>query len=94
MNTHGVRAGIGSIVLAGALLAASASLTAADRDLLDVLLENGVITPEQHRSLIEKETLTAEDVLQPSRPEPAAAAPRSTTRWQKPWPRRSTATSR
>lgn len=36
---------------------------AADRDLLDILLENGVITQEQHDRLVDKESLSTEDLL-------------------------------
>lgn len=35
---------------------------AADRELLDILLANGAITAEQHRQLLDKEELTADDV--------------------------------
>jgi hypothetical protein len=38
---------------------------AADEDLLDVLLENGVITQEQYDELATRDSLTSEDILQP-----------------------------
>ena len=36
---------------------------AADKDLLDILLENGVITQAQYDKLMEKQTLTSRDIL-------------------------------
>jgi phosphate-selective porin OprO and OprP len=54
------------IVLVAALLCLATSTQAADQALLDILLENGAITAEQHRSLLEKETLTSEDIIEPA----------------------------
>lgn len=43
------------------------SVQAADEALLDILLENGVITQAQYDDLMQKESLTSEDILPPSR---------------------------
>jgi hypothetical protein len=43
-----------AIVVAGLVLGTPISAHAADSELLDILLENGVITAEQHARLMEK----------------------------------------
>ncbi len=53
----------GAILIAGLLLGTPTSALAADAALLDILLENGVITSEQHAVLMEKETLSSDDIL-------------------------------
>lgn len=59
-------------LLVCALAAPAAS--AADRELLEILLGNGVITQEQFDRLIRKETLTSKDIIgdAPAAPAPAA----------------------
>jgi hypothetical protein len=44
-------------------LASSAASVAADRELLDILLGNGVITQEQYDRLMKKPSLTSKDIL-------------------------------
>jgi hypothetical protein len=66
-------------VLTGFLLAGAGLAQAADKDLLDILLGNGVITQEQYEQLLQKEALKASDLgLAPAVPvvtaPPAAAA--------------------
>jgi len=51
------------MLLVGALLCMAAGTQAAEQALLDVLLENGVITAEQHSALLEKETLSSENII-------------------------------
>ena len=63
MDLYELRSGAASLLLGGLLFGVFNDAHAADRALLDVLLENGVITEEQHRVLIENETLTADDIL-------------------------------
>ena len=48
------------------IIMAPFSVQAADQALLDVLLENGVITQAQYDELMQKESLTSEDILAPS----------------------------
>ena len=52
-----------AILLAGLIFGIPTSAHAADAALLDILLENGVITAEQHAVLIEKEALSSDDIL-------------------------------
>ena len=42
---------------------ASPAAISADKDLLDILLANGVITPTQHAELMQKESLTSDDIV-------------------------------
>jgi hypothetical protein len=51
------------IVLVGALLCIAPGAHAAEQALLDILLENGVITADQHSALLDKETLSSEDII-------------------------------
>ena len=51
-----------SVLVFGFLLSCQVA-HAADRELLDILLENGVITQEQHDRLVDKESLSTEDLL-------------------------------
>jgi phosphate-selective porin OprO/OprP len=52
-----------TLLITGLLLGTLSSAHGADKALLDVLLENGIITQEQYDGLLEKETLTTEDIL-------------------------------
>lgn len=53
-------------VFAGVLLFLAPSAHAAEQALLDILLENGAITAEQHSALLEKDTLASEDIIDPA----------------------------
>jgi phosphate-selective porin len=53
-------------IVATAFAGATPSLSAADKALLDVLLENGVITRSQYERLLEKESLSSADILVPA----------------------------
>lgn len=53
-------------VLAGMLLCLAPGAQAAEQALLDILLENGAITAEQHSALLEKDTLSSEDIIDPA----------------------------
>ncbi len=63
MNLCGLRKGAGAMLVAGLVFTAPISAHAADAALLDILLENGVITAEQHATLMEKEPPSTGDVL-------------------------------
>jgi len=63
MNLCSLRSNASAVLLAGLFFGTPLSSHAADKALLDTLLENGVITPEQHAVLMEKEDLTSEDIL-------------------------------
>ncbi|MDH3988010.1 MAG: OprO/OprP family phosphate-selective porin [Gammaproteobacteria bacterium] len=63
MNLCSLRNSASAIVVAGLVLGAPIRAHAADSELLDILLENGVITEEQHALLMEKEALTSDDIL-------------------------------
>lgn len=52
-----------SLALAGALGAGSLPVLAADQALLDILLQNGVITQSQYDELMKKQSLTTQDIL-------------------------------
>ena len=56
---HGARI----LLVAGLVTVFLSNSHAADKALLDILLENGVITQQQYEGLLEKETLTTEDIL-------------------------------
>ncbi len=63
MNLCRFRNAASAILLAGLVFGTPTSAHAADAALLDILLENGVITSEQHAVLMEKEALTSGDIL-------------------------------
>ena len=63
MKLTSLRNSASAIVVAGLVLGTAISAHAADAELLDILLENGVITAEQHARLMEKEALTSEDIV-------------------------------
>ena len=73
MNLCSLRNSAGAILVAALVLGTSFSAYAADAELLDVLLENGVITAEQHALLMDKEKLTSKDIL-PAEPVSGVAA--------------------
>ncbi len=51
------------LVLAAALAQVTSVANAADRELLDILLQNNAITQEQYNSLIERDSISSEDIL-------------------------------
>ena len=51
------------IVLAAALAQVTTVANAADRELLDILLQNNAITQEQYNSLLERDSISSEDIL-------------------------------
>jgi phosphate-selective porin OprO/OprP len=51
------------VVLAVVACALSSSAIAADKELLDMLLSNGAITQEQYETLLERETISGDDIL-------------------------------
>src|SRR5210317_1149162 len=53
-------------LLLAAMLEMTSGANAADQELLDILLANGAITQEQYDGLLERDTLTSDDIL----PEP------------------------
>ncbi len=63
MNLCSLRNSASAILVAGLVLGTPIRAHAADSELLDILLENGVITEEQHALLMEKEALTSDDIL-------------------------------
>lgn len=69
MNFSKVRPGIKMLLVSGVLLGGLSSAQAADKELLDILLENNVINQAQHESLLAKDTLTTDDILKSEQPE-------------------------
>ncbi len=63
MRLTGLRNSASAIVVAGLVLGTPISAHAADAELLDILLENGAITAEQHAQLMEKEALASDDFV-------------------------------
>lgn len=59
---------INTLMLITSLTVSSAAISA-DKDLLDILLANGVITPAQHAELLQKETIIREDIVPQSDPD-------------------------
>jgi phosphate-selective porin len=64
INTHARLPIVFSAVIGAILMVFAGGARAADKGLLDVLLENGAITQEQYENLLEQETLTSADILQ------------------------------
>ena len=64
---------LASYSLAAALAGGSAAAMAADQELLDILLGNGVITQAQYDRLMKKDSLTSKDILGGGEPAPPAA---------------------
>jgi len=60
-----------SSLIAAALLGASFSASAADKGLLDILLENGAINQTQHEELMKKPSLTSQDFVASTAPSEA-----------------------
>jgi len=79
MNLSPMRIPATALLVAGLLFAVLPAAEAADKALLDVLLENGVITEQQYAALLEKESLTSEDILAAPRAEAAPAPATRTT---------------
>lgn len=63
MNFCKTQQRVRTMLFASLLSAMLSSVQAADKALLDVLMENGVITQEQYDGLMKKETLGVEDVF-------------------------------
>jgi phosphate-selective porin len=72
MALYKLRFTVRSLLVAGLVFGVVTSAHAAEKALLDILLGNGVITPNQYDVLLEKETLTTDDIL--AEPEPEAVA--------------------
>ncbi len=66
MNLNKGATRLQQLILAAVLSQSTVGTQAADRELLDILLENGAITQEQHDGLLQRETLTSEDILEPA----------------------------
>ena len=73
MNLYKSKICVRTLLVTGLLFAAPGSALSAEKALLDILLENGVITQEQHQGLLTKETLTTDDILAAPQAEAAAA---------------------
>jgi phosphate-selective porin OprO and OprP len=63
MNFCKMQQRVGAMLFAGLLSATLSSVQAADKALLDVLMENGIISQEQYDGLMKKETLAVEDIF-------------------------------
>lgn len=63
MNPRGFLSNVGRIVAVALFVFTASNVSAAEEELLDILLANGVITQEQYDSLVQKESLTSEDLL-------------------------------
>ena len=73
MNLYKSKICVRTLLVTGLLFAAPGSALSAEKALLDILLENGVITQEQYEGLLTKETLTTDDILAAPQAEAAAA---------------------
>ncbi len=62
MNPRGFCIKTGRAAAVSLFIFATVNVHAAETELLDVLLENGVITQDQYDSLAQKVTLTSEDL--------------------------------
>ena len=74
MALYDLRFTVRSMLVAGLVFGVVTSAHAAEKALLDILLGNGVITPNQYDALLEKETLTTDDILAEPQPEAVATA--------------------
>ena len=63
MHTSSLRAKSFALLLGGLAVSTIPITQAADKELLDVLLQNGIITETQHEELLKKESLNSEDLL-------------------------------
>jgi phosphate-selective porin len=63
MNLYRSQFSTATLLVAGLLFGVQTGAHAADKALLDILLENGNITQDQYVELLEQETLTTDDIL-------------------------------
>ncbi len=63
MRLTTIRSAALSVAFAALAVSNAPVLQAADKELLDILLENGVITQEQHGRLLQKESVSSQDIL-------------------------------
>jgi phosphate-selective porin OprO and OprP len=64
MNLRKTPFNLKQALFAVAMLNVSTAALAADKELLDILLQNSAITQEQYDSLIERDSITSEDLIQ------------------------------
>ena len=76
---HGLRLFIKALLTTSFVLGTFGQAYAADKALLDILLENKIITQVQHESLLKKESLTQDDLFVVTPTETAAAEVKATT---------------
>ena len=60
---YGLRLFIKALLTTSFVLGTFGQAYAADKALLDILLENKIITPAQYESLLEKDSLTQNDIF-------------------------------
>jgi phosphate-selective porin len=73
MAISGVRGGTLALVFAGLSAGFVPGIQAADKELLDILFENGAITQAQYERLMQKDSLTTRDIFAPAEPTGKAA---------------------
>ena len=76
---YGLRLFIKALLTTSFVLGTFGQAYAADKALLDILLENKIITPAQYESLLEKDSLTQNDIFVVAPAETAPAEVKTTT---------------
>ena len=64
MNPRNLPIKVKQVLLTAALLKAATVAYSADQELLDILLQNDAITQDQYETLMNRETITSEDIIQ------------------------------